>query len=339
MDSVTQVALGSAVGFAALGSKIGRRALLVGACFGTLPDLDVLIDFGGAVENFVYHRSFSHSLIIHALLSPIFAWLLGYFSWAKGVSFTRLSTAIFLILSTHALLDSFTVYGTQLLWPLTDYPFGISSVFIIDPAYTLPLLISLVLISFIRNHAKTRVINHVALSLSSLYLLWGVAAKLYIDNKIEMVLSEHSVTPKSYVSTPAPFNTLVWRAIATNQAGHYELYASIFDSPEEIDIRFIPTRNDLLPEIETSEQVVKLKAFTKGAYGIYLNQDEVIMSDLRMGLENFYVFSFVVGQKTPSGILHGDFRQLERRPPLEGVHLIFDRVNDPNVDLFQLSTR
>ncbi len=41
-----------------------RKALLVGAMLGTLPDLDVFIDFGDAVRNFTYHRGFSHSLFI-----------------------------------------------------------------------------------------------------------------------------------------------------------------------------------------------------------------------------------------------------------------------------------
>ena len=150
MDSITQVALGSAVGYAALGSKLGRKALLVGAAFGTLPDLDVLIDFGGAVENFVFHRSFSHSLLIQLMLSPLFAWLLLRFQWSKPVSLMRWSVALFAIMSTHALLDAFTVYGTQLLWPLTDYPFGVSSIFIIDPAYSVPLLCAVIALAFIK---------------------------------------------------------------------------------------------------------------------------------------------------------------------------------------------
>ncbi|XQF91744.1 metal-dependent hydrolase (plasmid) [Pseudoalteromonas espejiana] len=32
------------------------------------------------------------------------------------------------------------MYGTQLLWPFTEYPFAISNMFIVDPLYTLPLL-------------------------------------------------------------------------------------------------------------------------------------------------------------------------------------------------------
>ena len=48
---------------------------------------------------------------------------------------------VYLIFATHALLDAVTVYGTRLLWPVVDHPFGIGSMFIIDPLYTLPLMI------------------------------------------------------------------------------------------------------------------------------------------------------------------------------------------------------
>ena len=43
MDSLTQVVLGAAVGEAALGKKIGNRAIVWGGIAGTIPDLDVLI--------------------------------------------------------------------------------------------------------------------------------------------------------------------------------------------------------------------------------------------------------------------------------------------------------
>lgn len=336
MDSVTQIALGSAVGYVALGNQIGRRALLVGAVFGTLPDLDVLIDFGGAVENFVYHRSFSHSLFVQLILSPIFALLLSHFSWAKPISFRRLSAALFLIMSTHALLDSFTVYGTQLLWPLTTYPFGISSVFIIDPMYTLPLFLVGVVSCFSRFKSKAYHLNLAALGISSTYLLWSVLAKAYIDQQITSVLERNNIIVEAYESTPAPFNTLLWRAIATVENGHYEIYTSVFDTPEQLSMRFIQTHNHLLDEIETTEQVGLLQAFTKGLYGVYLEQDLVVLSDLRMGLEGFYVFSFAVAEQGHSGMKPSDYRQLENRPPLEQINLVFERITNPNVDLSTL---
>ena len=75
MDSITQALLGASVQASLLGRWQGRRSLLYGAILGTLPDLDVLIDFGDAVANTTYHRGFSHSLFVLSLLAVALAWL------------------------------------------------------------------------------------------------------------------------------------------------------------------------------------------------------------------------------------------------------------------------
>lgn len=336
MDSVTQILLGSAVGYATLGNKLGRKSLLVGAVFGTLPDLDVLINFGGDVENFVYHRSFSHSLIIQLLLSPIIAWLIAKMHWAKSVSLTRWSVAIFSIMSTHALLDTFTVYGTQLLWPLSHYPFGISSVFIIDPMYSLPLLLAFVALCFARAKPYAKTINSTALVLSSLYLTWSLGAKWFIDSRILEALDKQAITFKQFESTPSPFNTLLWRAVATTEQGHYEIYASVFDSADEVDIRFYKTENHVLNLLDNDQRIALLQNFTKGLYGVYQQEQTYIFSDLRMGLEGFYVFSFEIAKQSESSIKPSNFRQLQNRPPLSRASLVFERITNPNVDLSRL---
>lgn len=65
MDSITQAALGAAVGEAVLGKKLGNRALLWGVFFGTLPDLDILFSpFLDQVRQLSFHRGASHSLLI-----------------------------------------------------------------------------------------------------------------------------------------------------------------------------------------------------------------------------------------------------------------------------------
>ena len=76
MDSLSQAVLGASVGGAVLARPLGRRALLGGALLGTLPDLDVLIDYGDAVANFTEHRGFSHSLLVLLPVSLLLAWLL-----------------------------------------------------------------------------------------------------------------------------------------------------------------------------------------------------------------------------------------------------------------------
>ena len=49
------------------------------------------------------------------------------------------------MLITHPLLDATTVYGTQLWLPFTNHPVGVGSLFVIDPLYTLPLLVGVML--------------------------------------------------------------------------------------------------------------------------------------------------------------------------------------------------
>ena len=257
--------------------------------------------------------------------------------WAKSVSLTRWSVAIFSIMSTHALLDTFTVYGTQLLWPLSNYPFGISSVFIIDPMYSLPLLFAFVALCFSRQKPYSSKINTTALVVSSLYLTWSLSAKWFIESKIIEALDKQAITFKQFESTPSPFNTLLWRAVATTEQGHYEIYASVFDSVDEIDIRFYKTENHILTGLE-DQRIALLQNFTKGLYGVYQQEQSYVFSDLRMGLEGFYVFSFEIAKPFENNIELSDFRQLQNRPPLNRASLVFDRITNPNINLSQIKT-
>ena len=77
MDSLTQLALGAVVATTVMaGTNEARlKTLVTGAVLGTLPDLDVIIDYGDVVSNMVLHRTESHALFYLTLLSPLLAWL------------------------------------------------------------------------------------------------------------------------------------------------------------------------------------------------------------------------------------------------------------------------
>lgn len=109
-----------------------------GAVADTLPDLDVLLDHGDPIANMVLHRAESHSLFWLTLFS--FPCAVGVLAinrqWSAGL---RWWLAMWLALITYPLLDAMTVYGTQLALPFTNFPFAVSSVFIINPLYTMPL--------------------------------------------------------------------------------------------------------------------------------------------------------------------------------------------------------
>lgn len=338
MDSVTQIALGGAVGYAVLGSKIGRKAILYGAVLGTLPDLDVLIPYAGDVEAFTYHRGFSHSLWVHLLISPVFAWLFSKLHASANASKMRWFSFTFLILSTHALLDACTVYGTQLMWPLTEYPFGLSNIFIIDPLYTLPLLFGIGFALFAKipsTNAKRA--NAMGLALSSLYIVWSIIAKVYVDHKVELAMQSRGIEVGAYVSTPAPFTTLLWRSVAmvpsTPNPHYYEIYTSVFDAPENISFHMYPTQVELLSSIEDKWALQRLRWFTKGLYSVTNEENKIILSDLRMGVECSYVFNFEVGENSPNGVVAGSFTRISRRPDMAVASAIWDRIWDSTVAL------
>ena len=74
MDPVSQFVLGASVGTAVLGRRMGvRKAALAGGLLGVLPDTDVLWPFENEVDSFVLHRGPTHSLVMQALVTPVFA--------------------------------------------------------------------------------------------------------------------------------------------------------------------------------------------------------------------------------------------------------------------------
>jgi inner membrane protein len=297
LDSLTQVALGAAVGEATLGRQVGNRAILWGAICGTLPDLDVFIPMGSAVKDFTYHRSFSHSMFVMAAVTPLLVWLILKLHPRTAEHRHRWYLLVYLALLTHALLDSATVYGTQIFWPLSSYPVSGSMVFIIDPAYTLPLLLG-VLSALImsRQHPRGHALNTAGLALSSAYLAWCLVAKLQVEELARESLAAQGIDAERVLTTPAPFNSLLWRVLAMGDGGYYEGFRSVFDDGQRIRFERYPSEPELLRDLESHWPVQRLQWFTHGFYSVASKAGDVVITDLRMGLEPDYVFRFKVGE-------------------------------------------
>ncbi|HCN72117.1 MAG TPA: hydrolase, partial [Pusillimonas sp.] len=129
MDSVTQAVLGASVTGVMLGRFHGRKAYVAGAVLATLPDLDVIIDYGNPIANMIYHRGFTHSVFLLTLFSLLLTWLFRLWPPTHQYSKGRLFLTLWLVFMTHVLLDALTSYGTQLFWPWLPTPTSGSSVF------------------------------------------------------------------------------------------------------------------------------------------------------------------------------------------------------------------
>ncbi len=296
MDSVTQIALGAAVGHAVLGHRVGYRAALWGALCGTLPDLDVFISMGGPVADFTYHRSFSHSLIVLTLITPIIAWLISKLHPSTVQHKKGWHWLVFLSLTTHPLLDSFTIYGTQLFWPILETPVGLGSIFIIDPLYTLPLLMGVIIaLTLKRKPVLAQRFNQAGLVISTLYLGWSLTAQFQVKRIAEESLASTHPPTSALLVTPAPFNTLLWRIVAMDNTGYHEGYYSLLDKEPKITFTHYSSDNHLLDDLQQHWPVRRLTWFTKGFYKVEHLDDAIAMTDLRMGAEPDYVFRFKVG--------------------------------------------
>lgn len=332
MDSLTQIALGAAVGEATAGRQVGRKALIWGAICGTLPDLDVFISFGDAVRDFTYHRSASHSLFVLAALTPIVAWLIMKLH-PETIKFRRRWVAlVYLVFATHVLLDSFTVYGTQIFWPIITTPMTWSTIFIIDPAYTLPLLIGVIAALLAARHKIWGyTVNTIGLVLSTGYLLWTVGAKLHVENISRDALENQNIGFTRILTTPTPFNSLMWRILVINDMYYYEGFYSFFDGDTPIHFEQHPRSLVLIESLHDDWPVQRLEWFTKGFFAASADDGDIIITDLRMGLEPEYVFRFKVGEVANP---HPHSVAVQRIPGIrnyERLLWVWARIWDPQV--------
>lgn len=300
MDSLTQIALGSAVSVAVMGRKTALwKAALWGAIAGTLPDLDALIDHGDAVLNMTRHRAETHSLFYLTLAAPLLAWVVARLNGERTL-FKSWWLAIWLVLITHPLLDTMTVYGTQLLMPFSDYPFQIGSIFIIDPLYTLPLIVGVVLAVRLKDDRGIHY-NATGLIFSAVYLMWSFAAQQHATGIARTSLVSKGMGDAALLVTPAPFNTLLWRVLAVTPKQYFEGHYSLLDPTRNIIWTSHDRGEPLISQYDQDVSVVRMKAFTHGFYSLSKIGSDVFVTDLRMGQEPAYTFRFKLGQPKTLG--------------------------------------
>ncbi|HEX5787822.1 MAG TPA: metal-dependent hydrolase [Woeseiaceae bacterium] len=298
MDSLTQIVLGASVAALAAPPEHRRKALAVGAVLGTLPDLDVLVDYGGAVENFTYHRGFSHSLIVLAPFS-VLLWLALRRWWAPVRAAPRpWLAAIALTLLTHPLLDAHTAYGTQLFWPFEPNPVMWGTIFIIDPLYTLPLLATVVYAA-LRPHALRAGRGlAVALSVSTAYLAWTWVAQGIVAGHAREALAAQGREDVALFVTPTPFNTLLWRVVAMTDDGWLEGFDSLLLDEGRMALRAYPSDSAALASAADDVWAVRrLSWFASGFVRASVHDGELYIADLRMGQYPVFVFTHIVAER------------------------------------------
>lgn len=315
MDSLTQAVLGATIGYTLGGRHLGRKAALWGIGLGTLPDLDVLIQYEDPIDSYVMHRSWSHSFLVTGLAALPIGLAITRIHRGAGAVPSRMVLMVSLIFFTHILLDAMTIYGTQIFWLLSDFvrvlpqgPIGLGSVAIIDPVFTLPLLLATIWV-FLRGSAKSNrhsirseLVTMAALTLSSLYLGWGLIAKTKIEEHATKQMAANGIIIDRLFASPTFGNSLLWYVLV--QEGdkvHYGVRSLLDDENTPIEFAVMERQSDALNKLPNRTAAEKVMDFSKGFYRVAETSDQISIADMRMGLPpNFDLhFEFALATRNP----------------------------------------
>jgi inner membrane protein len=291
VDSITQFALGAAIGEHIAGKKAGNRAIFWGGIAGTIPDLDVLLNpFFTELEKLSVHRGFSHSLMFAFLVAPVMAWLIHRLYQRKTeMNYKDWLWLFFWGIFTHPLLDAFTLYGTQLFLPFSDFRVAFNTISIIDPMYTLPLLICSIGAMVLRrkNYTKAWNWNKAGLIFSSTYLLLTCANKWYLEGIFDRNLAEQGIQPTQCMSNPVIFSNLLWCSVVKDDSACYIGYYSILQKSNKVPYERFPIHHELASTVKDQAGFKKLEWFSKDYYVLENRNDTLCFYDVRYGKSTF----------------------------------------------------
>ncbi|MBL4673133.1 MAG: metal-dependent hydrolase [Arenicella sp.] len=222
MDPITQGVVG-----AAASQLVSRRiekiaAGVIGFLSGMAADLDVLISSSTDPLLFLeFHRHFTHSLIFIPLgaLVCTLAFRLVFRRWFRRgrLSFQRTYLFSFVGYATHAVLDACTTYGTQLFWPFSDTRVTWNAVSVIDPLFTLPLLIMVVFAILNRSTGVARF----AAAYAFFYLGLGVLQSHRASDVAQELALSRGRVPSNLGVKPSFANLIVWKSVYEYQGQYY----------------------------------------------------------------------------------------------------------------------
>ena len=285
MDSLTQIILGSSVGELVLGKKIGNKAILWGAIAGTIPDLDVVLNFlTDDISATEMHRGFSHSILFALLITPILGYIAKKIHKKEyDVNYKNWMWFFFWITITHSLLDAHTTWGTQLFWPF-DYRVAYQNIFVIDPFYTLPFLCFLVLAMFYKKtNLKRRKLNKLGLIISSSYIVITLLFKWVAHSEFKASLNNQKIEYNEIDTKPTPLNSILWSALIETETGYRTAYYSLLDKKEIEFSKEFPKNHQLLKPFLDQKIIKQLINISNGWYFIEKKGDNLIFRDLRFG--------------------------------------------------------
>lgn len=261
MDPISQAAFGASFSqsFAKDKSK-QRSALVIGALAGMAPDLDVFIFSTDDPLLFLeFHRQFTHSLIFIPF-GALFCALIFYPLAKSKLSFLQVYIFSFLGYATHGLLDACTSYGTQLFWPFSSERIAWNTVSIIDPLFTIPIIVLILLAAYRKKVRYARI----AFAYAVIFLSLGIVQNNRAQTMLHQLAQQRGHQVERVQVKPSFANRHVWKLIYEFDGRYYVDAVKLLWNTEYIkgtSIQKLDVRRDYPWLPEDSQQAIDIKRF------------------------------------------------------------------------------
>ena len=291
MDPISQGTVGAAFAQSTANKKNILSITVIGFLAGLAPDLDVLIRSSTDPILFLeYHRQFTHSLFFIPFGALIVALFL-YPLFRKSLSLNTVYLASFLGYATHGLLDACTSYGTLLFWPLSNERVTWNNISIVDPLFTIPILILI----GIAIKTRKRLFSYFAIGWVAFYLSLGFVQYDRAFKAANELALLRGHTPERLILKPSFGNLILWKSIYQYEEKFYvdairTLQSSTWCLGESVRIfdyqRHLPNLNK---DSQQKKDIERFRWFSQDYLGF--DAEKNLVTDMR--------YSMVPNQITP----------------------------------------
>lgn len=270
-----------------------RTRFIYGGLGAVFPDIDAFIQSTNDPLLYVqFHRHFTHSLAFTPLGALVVAGLI-YFPLQR---ITRIKTTFFKAwlfcltgMLTHGFLDACTSYGTHLFWPFSQHRSAWNIISIIDPLFTVPLLIFLALAWW----KKKVIFSRIGLSLALLYLGVGMVQRERSFAFYQSMYSDRAHLIERMDVKPSFANLWLWRGLVQFESHYYvdALYVPFIGSKklypgDRVEVLDYEKLERVFPLQSQARVDLKRFEFFSNSY-LYLHRldgEKFLIGDLRYSL-------------------------------------------------------
>jgi len=116
-----------------------------------------------------------------------------------------------------------------------------------------------------------------------------------VERSARAALAAQGLPAEQLLVQPTIFNSLLWRVVVLDGDRYHEGFRSLLDASPQIHFDSFDRGHALREGVNGSDGVQRIAAFSKGFYKLYKDDaGRVRISDLRIGQEPAYFFSFAV---------------------------------------------